>query len=58
MMHDDTIEQNARVMKAHIDDLKEQIRSVYTEIKKVNQSYDHLKGNLDGPLNLEYIQKV
>ncbi len=52
MMHDDTVIENARVLKSHIDGLKESIKTVFIEIRKVNQNYDYLKGNFEAPLNL------
>ena len=50
--------ENSRTLKAHIDELKDSIKIIFTEIKKLNQSYDYLKGDMEAPLNLEYIRRV
>lgn len=58
LITDDTIYENARVLKNYIENLKESIKNVYVGIKNINQNYDYLKGDLEGPLSLEYIAKV
>lgn len=58
LISDDTIYENAKVLKNYIENLKESIKNVYVGIKSINQNYDFLKGDLDGPLNSDYIQKV
>ena len=57
-MYDDTISNNARVIKSHIDELKESIKIFYTNLKTMNQNYDYLKGNIDGPLTFDYLKRV
>ena len=49
---DDTIYENARYLKNYIDGLKESIKNVYVGIKNLNQNYDFLKGDIEGPLTL------
>lgn len=55
LISDDTIYENAKVLKNYIEGLKESIKNVYVGIKNMNQNYDFLKGDLEGPLTLEYI---
>lgn len=58
LVTDDTIYENAKTLKNCIDGLKESIKNVFVGIKNLNQNYDYLKGDLEGPLNQEYISKV
>lgn len=58
LISDETIYENAKVLKNYIENLKESIKNVYVGIKNINQNYDYLKGDLEGPLSLEYISKV
>lgn len=58
LITDETIYENAKVLKNYIQGLKESIKNVYVGIKNINQNYDFLKGDLEGPLTLDYIDKV
>lgn len=58
MISDDTMNDNARVLKSYIEGLKDSIKHIYMGIKTINQNYDFLKGDIDGPLNPDYIKKV
>lgn len=58
LITDETIYENAKVLKNYIEGLKESIKNVYVGIKNINQNYDFLKGDLEGPLTLDYIDKV
>lgn len=58
LISDDTIYENAKVLKNYIEGLKDSIKNVYLGIKSINYNYDYLKGDLDGPLTMEYISKV
>lgn len=44
-MYDDSLVENARVLKNYIDGLKESIKNIYNGIKTINQNYDYLKGD-------------
>lgn len=55
MITDDTMNENARVLKSYIEGLKDSIKNIYVGIKTINQNYDYLKGDLEGALNTDYI---
>ena len=58
MISDDTINENARVLKSYIQGLKDSIKDIYVGIKTLNKNYDYLKGDIEGALNNDYIKKV
>ena len=58
MVSDDTITENAQILKAYIESLKESIKHIYVGIKTINKNYDYLKGDLEGSLTIDSIKKV
>ena len=58
LINDDSLSDTAREIKNYIDSLKELIKPIFTGIKTINQNYIFMRGDLDGPLSAEYIDKV
>ena len=54
----DSVDHSVKTLKKFLDELKNNLKHVCTNMKTYNQTCDELRGTIDTPLTCDYLDKV